>query len=86
MGEMLGSFMTSILTDCDRSCGLSPHGRLRFTYLFSFRVDAISIINFFFSSFSLSLFFYVDLSKDIKELLLSLEELKVVIITRESFP
>lgn len=84
MGEMLGSFMTSILTDCDRSCGLSPHGRLRFTYLFSFRVDAISIINFFSLLFSLSLF-YVDLSKDIKELL-SLEELKVVIITRESFP
>lgn len=81
---MLASFMTSILTDCDRSCGLSPHGRLRFTYLFSFRVDAISIINFFSLLFSLSLF-YVDLSKDIKELL-SLEELKVVIITRESFP
>lgn len=85
MGEMLASFMTSILTDCNRSCGLSPHGRLRFTYLFSFRVDAISIINFFSLLFSLSLFFYVDLSKDIKELL-SLEELKVVIITRESFP
>lgn len=84
MGEMLASFMTSILTDCKRSCGLSPHGRLRFTYLFSFRVDAISIINFFSLLFSLSLF-YVDLSKDIKELL-SLEELKVVIITRESFP
>lgn len=84
MGEMLASFMTSILTDCNRSCGLSPHGRLRFTYLFSFRVDAISIINFFSLLFSLSLF-YVDLSKDIKELL-SLEELKVVIITRESFP
>lgn len=84
MGEMLASFMTSILTDCDRSCGLSPHGRLRFTYLFSFRVDAISIINFFSLLFSLSLF-YVDLSKDIKELL-SLEELKVVIITHESFP
>lgn len=84
MGEMLASFMTSILTDCNRSCGLSPHGRLRFTYLFSFRVDAISIINFFSLLFSLSLF-YVDLSKDIKELL-SLEELKVVIITHESFP